>query len=198
MMDGGLIMWSIGQIAARDKVSKPAISKQIKKLIEAKAGTPIEFDGQGRVLKVSLAHYDEYRQRYVNPAKATAPIRAIDDAPSDPPVNKADSFEEAKRQSEWLKLGRERIRHQEQLGQLVRSDRLGEAVRTVGGEIKTVVARLQNRADDIALAVSKEGVHGARVLLRKIAFELGNEIADKVLEIAAVAPVTDDLIEDTA
>jgi hypothetical protein len=205
MADASLIMWSIGQIAERDGVSKPAISKQIKKLLAAKPLTPVDLDGQGRVQRISLAHYDDYRQRHVNPAKATAPLRAIDgdgeagasDKTDAPGRSKgaADSFDEARRQSEWLKVGRERIRHQEEIGQLVRVDMLGEAHRTVGGEIKTVVSRLQNRADEIAHAVSKEGVHGARVVLRRIAFELGNEIADKLGEIAVAAPATDPLIE---
>jgi DNA-binding MarR family transcriptional regulator len=75
-MVNGLIMWSIGQIAERDGVSKAAISKAVKKLIEQRPETPKELDGQGRVLLVSVAHYDEFRQRFVNPAKATAPIRA--------------------------------------------------------------------------------------------------------------------------
>lgn len=190
-------MWSLGQIAERDGVSKPAISKQIKKLIEAKPETPSELDGLGRVLKISLAHYDEYRQRFVNPAKATAPIRSIDTAsPSAPAIPPGDTFDEARRQSEWLKVGRERIRHQEEIGQLVRKDRLSDAVKVAGTEIKTVVNRLQNKADDLALAVSREGVHGVRVLLRKIAFDLGNEIADKLGVIAEAAPEMDSLIED--
>jgi hypothetical protein len=166
----------------------------------------VELDGQGRVQRISLAHYDDYRQRHVNPAKATAPLRGIDGAAetddaakaeaTGKPLRAADSFDEARRQAEWLKVGRERIRHQEEVGQLVRADRIGESVGRVGGEIKTVVSRLPNRADEIAHAVSKEGVHGARVVLRRIAFELGNEIADKLSDIAAAAPEVDPPIED--
>jgi hypothetical protein len=197
MTDETLIMWTIGQVAERDGVSKPAVSKAIKKLIEARPDTPVNYDGQGRVLAISLAHYDEFRQRFVNPNKATAPIRRLDEKPGKQ-ASPEDSLEEAKRQSEWLRLGREKIRHQEELKQLVRRDRLNDAVRSAGAEIRTVVSRLANRADDIALAVSKEGVHGARVALRTIAFELGNEIADKLAAIAVTAPEVDELIEDDA
>lgn len=201
MTDATMIMWSIGQIAERDGVSKPAISKQVKKMLEAKPETPVEFDGQGRVLKVSLAHYDEFRHRHINPAKATAPLRPIEgetaeEQPSEPKVAAKDSFEEARRQSEWLKVTRERIRHQEELGQLVRADKLSEAVRSAGTEIRTVLARLQNRSDEFALAVSREGVHGVRVLIRRIVFDLGNEIADKLEQVAAAAPEVDAMIED--
>lgn len=202
MNDPSMIMRSAAEIAARDGVSKQAISKSIKSLLDAKPETPVELDGRGRVMRISLAHYDEFRQRYANPLKVTAPIRSTDgdtQAASDAPkVAPGDSLEEARRQSEWLKVGREKIRHQEELGQLVRKDVLSEAVRVAGTEIKTVMSRLQNKADDIALAVSREGVHGVRVLLRKIAFELGNDVAEKLGEIAQLAPETDALIEGEA
>jgi hypothetical protein len=197
MSDPTIIMTSAIEIASRDGVSKQAVSKQIKSLLDAKPETPVEVDGRGRVLKVSLAHYDEHRQRFVNPAKATAPIRSIENASSTASaIAPGDTFDEARRQSEWLKVGREKIRHQEEVGQLIRKDRLSDAVKVAGTEIKTVVNRLQNKADDLALAVSREGVHGVRVLLRKIAFDLGNEIADKLGVIAEAAPETDALIED--
>lgn len=197
------VMWSVAQIAARDGVSKPAVSKTVKKLAEARPDTPIERGAQGQVLKVSLAHYDEYRQRHVNPAKATAPLRSPDGSneprgggetgrlPRD-----EESFDEARRQAEWLKVGREKIRHQEDAGQLIRKDKQEQAAATIGGQIQAIVRRLPNKADQLALAVSKEGVHGARVLLRQIAFEIGNQIADKIEEIAEASPEFDPLIED--
>lgn len=194
MNDPSLIMWSAVEIASRDSVSKQAVSKSIKALLDAKPETPVELDGRGRVMKVSVAHYDEFRQRYANPLKVSAPLRSIEGDSPQKPEPAGDSLEEARRQSEWLKVGREKIRHQEELGQLVRKDMIAEAVRVAGTEIKTVMGRLQNRADDIALAVSREGVHGVRVLLRKIAFELGNEVADKLGVIAEAAPVADAMI----
>lgn len=197
------VMWSVAQIAARDGVSKPAVSKTVKKLTEARPETPIERGAQGQVLRVSLAHYDEYRQRHVNPAKATAPLRSPDG--SNEPRGSGDagrlprdeeSFDEARRQAEWLKVGREKIRHQEDASQLIRKDKQEQAAAAIGGQIQAIVRRLPNKADEVALAVSKEGVHGARVLLRQIAFEIGNQIADKIEEIAEAAPEFDPLIED--
>ncbi|MGO6707613.1 hypothetical protein [Rhizobium johnstonii] len=190
------VMWSIAQIAERDGVSKAAVSKAAKKLIEDKPDTPVDRDSQGRIMRLSLAHYDHHRQRHVNPAKAKAEIRTPDQTSDPPKTDPADSFDEARRQTEWLKLGRERIRHQEELGQLLRSDKIDQALRTAGLEIQAVIKRLSNRADDLALAVSKEGVHGARVLLRTIAFEMGNEIADRLEAVSKTAPRMDDLIGD--
>jgi hypothetical protein len=198
------VMWSIAQIAARDDVSKAAVSKAVKKMLEARPETPAERGGQGQIMRISLAHYDEYRQRHVNPAKASAPIRSGDEggfdfhppASSGKPLQAKDSFDEARRQAEWLKVGREKIRHQEECGDLIRRDRLEAAVSMIGVELQAIIKRLPNRADDVALAVSKEGVHGVRVLLREIAFEIGNQMADKLEAIATAAPETDDLIEE--
>lgn len=198
MTDENLIMWSIKQIAARDNVSKAAVSKAVKKLAEEYPDAPLERDGQGRVMRVSLAHYDHYRQRFVNPAKAKAETSRSPRMPSAPSIDPSDSFDEARRQAEWLKVGRERIRHQEEVKQLVRADELDRAVRISGQEIHSILKRLPNRADDLALAVSKEGVHGVRVMLRQIAFELGNEIADRLSAVSTAAPETDALIEDDA
>lgn len=196
-------MWSIAQIAVRDEISKAAVSKAVKKMLEDWHDTPVERGSQGQVMRVSLAHYDEFRQRFTNPAKATAPIRGVEDqAPAGrqtgtrPPARDEESFEEARRQSEWLKVGREKIRHQEDCDQLIRKDRSDEALAIIGGEIQAILRRLPNRADEVAMAVSKEGVHGVRVLLRQIAFAVGTEIADKLATIAATAAEHDPLIED--
>jgi hypothetical protein len=195
------VMWGIGQIAERDGVSKAAVSKTVRKLLEASPDTPVERGGQGQVMKVSLAHYDHFRQRHINPAKATAPLRMGTEAPplaggTRSPIDPSDTFEEARRQSEWLKVGREKIRHQEDCGQLVRRDRIDASLSSAGADLQAIMRRLPNRADDIAMAVSKEGVHGVRVLLRQIAFDMGNQMADRLAEIAVSAPEHDELIED--
>nr|WP_210259822.1 hypothetical protein [Martelella sp. HB161492] len=195
-------MWTIAAIAERDGVSKMAVSKAVKKLAEAKPDTPIERDGQGRVMRVSLAHYDEFRSRHSNPAKTKAPIRTLAEEPvadsgaAEGGLRVKDSFEEARRQSEWLKVGREKIRHQEAIGQLVRADLMGEAIRQAGSDIQQILRKLQNRADDVAIAVSKEGAHGARIALRKIADEFGNSIADRLGKLAEAAPAEDPMFEE--
>ena len=188
--DAPRIMWSISQIAERDGISKQAVSKVVKSLIDNE-GLPVERDGRDRVSKVSLAHYDHHRSRFVNPAKQRS------DKPSPPETAfKSDSFDEARRQGEWLKVEREKLRRQEELKKLIRVDLLANALAISGKEIQNIVARLSNKADEIALAVSKEGAHGVRLALRQIAFELNTEIADKLSEIVANAPANDPMIED--
>lgn len=193
------VMWSIGQIAERDGVSKPAVSKAVRAMLDAKPDTPHELDGRGRVRLVSLADYDHYRGRHVNPAKAKAEIRrevAGVAAPSLDLVEPLDSFDEARRQNEWIKVRRQRLEHAETVKQLVRRDREVEALTQAGREVQALLGRLPNRADDVALAVSKEGVHGVRVLLREIAFQLGTAIADRFAEIAGASPELDEEYEE--
>jgi hypothetical protein len=194
MTEETLVMWSVAQIADRDDVSKQAVSKAIKKLLEDRPDTPVDRDSQGRVMLISLGHYDHYRQRHVNPAKAKAEIRQPMGANA-PALDPSKSFEEARRQSEWLKVSRERIRKQDEVGDLIRKDLNDAAIRTAGIEIQSIIKRLPNRADDVALAISKEGVHGVRVTLRQIAFEIGNEIANRLAELSAAAPEHDPLLE---
>lgn len=187
------VMWSISQIATRDGISKQAVSKIVKALIES-TDIPVERDGRGRVSSLSLAHYDHHRSQFTNPAKTAAPRHEPTSGTS--PIARSDSFDEARRQGEWLKVEREKLRRQEELKQLIRADMLADALTICGKEIQNIVSRLQNKADEVALAISKEGVHGVRLLLRKLAFDLNIEIADKLNEIIADAPARDPLIED--
>lgn len=193
MADLVLIMWSIAQIAERDRISKQAVSKAVKKLLADQPDIPADRGPQGQVTGISLAHYDHYRQRFLNPAKASTKGQRM---PSQATADPSDGFDEARRQSEWLKVAREKLRFQEESGQLVRKDLMDAALNEVGATINAVLRRLPNRTDEISRAVFHEGEHGVRVALRKIAFELGTEISDQLAKIAAAAPERDPGIED--
>lgn len=183
-----LVMWSAADIAARDGVTKQAVSKTIQAVLAVMKDVPVDRDGRGRVLRISLAHYDHHRERFMNPAKmgATAVEKTF----------QGDSFEEAKRQAEWMRVSRDKIRLDEEASNLVRADKVNEAVRSIEHEIALIVHRLPNHADDLAAIVSKEGVHGVRVALRTIAFDLSNEIGDRLDAMAAEAPEHDPLIDE--
>lgn len=188
------VMWSVSQIAERDGVSKQAVSKTVQSLIE-KHGLPVERDMRGRVARVSLAAYDHHRGLFVNPAK----VAGSNGAPPKPPggeVPRGDSFDEARRQNEWLKVEREKLAQAEERGKLLRTDKLGDALDRIGREIQSLNAKLPNKADDIALAGAKEGVHGVRVALRDIAFEMNSRIAALLADIAEAAPANDPAMAD--
>lgn len=184
------VMWTIPQIAERDGVTKQAVSKTVQKLIEAHA-LPVNRDGRGRVSAVSLAHYDHLQSRFTNPAKR-------EPAAAPKPIAQTDSFDEARRQEAWLKVTREKLLQQERLGQLIRKDFAADGLVAAGREVQAIINRLPNLADDLALAVSKDGVHGARLLLRDKAFALNSEIADCLARLSLEAPETDDVIDGEA
>ncbi|MGS1093101.1 hypothetical protein ACVCNR_00770 [Aquamicrobium terrae] len=192
MAAGEDVMTTPAEVAARDGVTKQAVTKLVRRLVE-EHDLPVERDGRDRIVRFSLAHYDHYRGEFASSEKVAA---ARKDAPSIQPANSSTSRDEALRQEAWLKVGREKLRRQEHIGQLVRADRMRDALTVCGREIQSSIARLQNKADDMALAVSREGSHGLRVLLRQIAFDLNMEIAGRLAAIVETAAEHDDVLED--
>ncbi|MES0049259.1 hypothetical protein [Mesorhizobium sp. M0053] len=187
-----IVMAAPADVAARDGITKQAVTKLVRRLVE-EHGLPVERDGRDRIMRFSLAHYDHYRGEFASSEKIAA---ARKDPPSSQPENSSTSRDEALRQEAWLKVGREKLRRQEHIGQLVRADRMREALIVCGREIQSSIARLQNKADDMAMAVSREGSHGLRVLLRDIAFEMNSEIAERLAGIVENAAEHDEALED--
>lgn len=193
MTDQPVSIWmTIGEIAERDGISKQAVSRQVAKMIE-EHDIPVQRDARGRVARVALAHWERHRQLFVNPAKRPVPAEPAASAEVGEARDEK-SFNEARRRNEWLKLDSGMIDRAERLGRLIPVERYTAALETCGREIKLIIERLQNRADDLALAVGKEGVHGLRVALRNVAFDLCNEIADRLAAISAEAPKFDPAI----
>ncbi|MCG6115091.1 MAG: hypothetical protein MEQ84_07815 [Mesorhizobium sp.] len=189
-----LVMVTPGEVAARDGVTKAAVTKMVRRFVEQHA-LPVERDARDRIARFSLAHYDHIRGEFSSSEKVVAARK--DEAPrSTPGVHSSQSRDEALRQEAWLKVGREKLRRQEEIGQLLRADQTRQALTVCGREIQSLVTRLQNRADDMALAVGREGVHGLRVLLRQISFDMNTEIANRLEDILAAADEQDALIED--
>lgn len=186
-------MWTIKQIAARDGISTAAVSKRVKKLVETE-GLSVERDGRGRVAQVSVASYDHLCGFFGHSEKAQKPTVA-QDLPHASGGGLKDSRDEAKRQEAWLDLERKTLAHDEAVGDLVRADKYSEALNSAGRIIQREIGRLPQKADELALAVSKQGEHGARLALKKISTEIGVAIADVLAEIAANAPAHDEKLE---
>lgn len=187
------VMTTPAEVAARDKVTKQAVTKLVRRLV-AEHQLPVERDNRGRIVRFSLAHFDHVRGQFASSEK-TASARQESADHRDEQSASSTSRDEALRRDAWLRVRREELRYQEELSQLVRIDKLRDALTVNGREIQSVVARLQNRADDMALAVSREGVHGLRVLLRQISFDINTEIADKLANVASAAPEHDETLE---
>lgn len=191
---GPMVMWTIGQIAERDSVSKAAVSKMVAKLVRDH-DLPVRRDGRERVVAVSLADYDHHRAFFGSSEQNQTTAPDNDGRGVLPDRQASESRDEALRQKAWLEVRRQRLEDAKEAGQLVRADRLNEALASAGRVIQSEVGRLSNKADDIALAVSKEGTSGARAELRKIAIEINTRIADALAKIAGDAPDRDEALE---
>ena len=143
------VMATPAEVAARDGVSKQAVTKTVRRLVEDHA-LPVERDGRGRVVRFSLAHYDHHRGEFDSSEKVSA-ARGRQHVSEPPPMHSSTSRDEALRQEAWLKVGREKLRRQEEVGSLIRADRLRDALTNCGRETQSLINRLQNRADDMAL-----------------------------------------------
>lgn len=183
--DGIFVLWTSKQIAVRDGVSQQSVSKSIKRLMVNKPDTPVERDGRGRIIKVSLAAYDEFRNRAVDPSQVREKLVTSPET---------SSLEQARLEGVQLKNDRDRLSHHEELKRLIRRDRVEDAMFVVGKEIGDLVLHLPNNADDVAQAGAKEGVHGIRLELRKIATKLADSIADKLDDVSASAPKEDEVL----
>lgn len=173
-------MMSIADLAARDGVSKPAVSRRVKQLREI--GLQVELDGQGRVALVHSVQYDELKARVADPSKAQAPTQL------QTPIPTGETYDEALCQKTWTEAERAKIRLLEEQGKLVGVDQLTDALAQAGQKIVRAVELILNDVDDFAAAVAKDGASGLRAALKKVAHQLKNDMADAPSSIAAAAP----------
>lgn len=187
-------MGTFAEVAERDGVSKAAVSKAVRKLIKAGHEISVERDGRGRITSFGLAQYDHNRGFFRNSEKARVIEESTNDRPKSRPA--ADSYDEAKRRDAWLTLQRKQLVINEEFGSLVRADKLALATAQIGQAIQSEVKRIPNRADEVALAVSKHGEHGARSALKKLAVDLNQKIADVLQELSDIAPQQEPALDE--
>jgi hypothetical protein len=181
------VMKSIGEIAERDHVSKPAVSRKVKQLV-AKHSLQTERDAQGRVAKVNVAQYDELRGRTDDPSKAQSkkpPAPAVNTPAKLPDT---ESYDEALRQKTWVEAERARFAFDKDRGKYVEAAGVADGASDCGKEIARIVNRLQASSDELAVAVGREGVHGLRLELKKISERMLTDIANALGQLATNAP----------
>jgi DNA-binding transcriptional ArsR family regulator len=181
------VMLSIGEIATRDGVSKPAVSRKVGQLVE-RHGLAVERDAQGRVARVNVAEYDHLRGRVDDPSKAQAPAAPIAPAVQTP----GETYDEALRQRTWTEAERARLKLEEERRQLVRVAEVADAAALCAEDVIRVVKRLTNSVDDMANALAREGAHGLRTLMKTITDRQCTEIADAFERLASLARTPSD------
>ena len=174
------VMWTVSQIADRDGVSKQAVSKQVSRLVDS--GLAVERDRQGRVCAVNVAQYDGLRDRFGDPSKAQAPRRpaAFEAFQCDP----KESYDEALRQKTWHEAERRRLDLDLQKGRLIETAAVAEGYDLAAAQIHDILGRLDDRADDLAAIVAREGVRGLQSALKRLGSDL---LADVSRALAAEA-----------
>lgn len=175
------VMLSIAALAERDGVSKPAVSRKVKQLASGH-GLTVERDERGRVAGVNVAEYDELRGRFGDPSKIQSP------PPPNAPVPTNETYDEALRQRTWTEAERSRIRLAAERRELISREGTIAALAQCGEEIGRTIDRLAGAADELAVAVAKDGVHGLRVAIKQITFRMKGEVANSLAAVADSTP----------
>lgn len=176
------VMLTIGELAARDGVTAPAVSRRVKQFREK--GLLVETDALNRVTAVNSVQYDELRGKFADPSKAQAPKAPVDTLVSE-------SYDEALRQRTWTEAERSRLKLAVEKGELLPVDKIADALAIAGGRIVQAIDRVMSSADDLAAAVAKDGTSGVRAELKKLVHRLKTEVADALASIAAETPETE-------
>jgi DNA-binding MurR/RpiR family transcriptional regulator len=170
------VMLSIADLAKREGVSKAAVSRKVKRL--RPNGLQVELDEQQRVALVNSVQYDQLRGRFADPSKAQAPLQR------ELPEPQSETYEEARRQLTWVEAERAKLKLEAEQKLYVRVEELEVAVDRVSERIVETVDQLLQAADDLSAAVARDGVHGLRAALKKLAFEMKTDIADSLAALA--------------
>lgn len=181
------VMWAPARIAERDGVTREAVLKLARDYVEDHA-LAVDRDARGRISTINVVAYDLIRSRIGDPSKAQTRQRPA--APAH--LTDLNSYDEALRQKTWHEAEKRRLELAELKGALVRKDRLQGAVLLCGEEIVRVLDRLPQAANDLAIAVAKDGEHGLRTALKALASRLRSDVATALSNIAAGAPAHDE------
>lgn len=180
-----LVMISSKDMAAELGVSPQAVSKKLKKIL-VENDVPVERDSRGRIVSFSKADYLLYLETFANPQQ-TPKQKPSDLAPL------TNSRDEALRQTAWIDLRKKDLQLQLERGALVRADVVTEAMEKIGRKVQSIINRLPNKADDLALVVTQSGVSGLRNQLKEISFLLCDEVAAELSQMEIEAPEEDKL-----
>ncbi len=182
---------TISELSNRDSVSRQAISKTVKRLVEDH-DLKVTRNARGHITGVAVVQFDSLRKKFTSAVKVQA-SRKKETKPAEPP--KQDSLDEARRKSAWLDVERKEYERKETLGKLVRADQVRDALERCGREIQGIILQqLPNRIEEIATGITREGTHGGRTVLRNIGNDLCEQIAKKMTDISADAPQQDEFV----
>jgi hypothetical protein len=171
---------TISALAAQKGVSKQAISKNLKRW--ADLGTPVSTRREGRTLMVNVAEYDACKGEIGDLGRELGEqTKKAAEVETDPVYTREQA--RAKAYEADLKL----IERDRQLGKLIEVDALRSATTACGEGLVRVIEQIVTRAEEVATAVSRDGVLGARGALKAIAHDLRAQAAEEFAKLLAGA-----------
>jgi DNA-binding MarR family transcriptional regulator len=176
----------ITDLAKARKVSKQALSKRVLRL-EGQGLVTTKTGARGQKL-VNVGEFDRAAVDATdavgaqNGRKAKAP--PMGDGDDDPfsPVLAREQARKVAYQADIAKLDRD-----ERLGRLLPIENIAVAAAQCAEALNRMIDQLPGRADEIAAAVAKEGVSGVRALLRSVARDMRERLADEMQRLATMS-----------
>jgi len=153
----------VSELARLKGVRKSAISKRLARL-EAEGLIATKIDGQRKTVdlaewdRVTAATADPDRLRGRSSFRAAKSPRAVE-----APVA---GLTQARTETEQLRAQMARLEYERRTGQLIQRQDVTRAMETCAAAIVREIEQLPTRADDLAAAVQRGGVAGAREFLR--------------------------------
>lgn len=168
-------------LAKAKGVSKQAVSKNLERW--AAAGRPVATRKDGRSVLVNVAEYDTAKAEVGDPVHLLTEERKREpgNEPSDPTLAR----EQARRAGYDADL--KFIEREKQLGRLVEIAELERAAIDCGEAMVRVLDQLATRAEEVAAAVAKDGVIGARAVLKAIAKDVRTRAAQEFAKLPTIA-----------
>lgn len=178
---------TIGAIAERDQITRQAVAKMVKTLVE-RHNLPVEHDRRGRVSGVDIATYDRLRGQHGQSSQVrhTSPLTVsteTDDATVDG-ARRLKTIEETRLL---------RMKVAAEAGNTIRRDKHEEAMARLGEEIARCVDLIPF-IDRLAAAHSQGDMHGLRIEAKKVTTEIRARISDACAGAALAAPERDELL----
>lgn len=173
-------LWlTITELAERAGLGKPAVSERVARL--ERAGHLRTRPGRGRSKLVNAAEYDRAVGQVADLGRTQGALtRRGADPEAAPPPPAAESGEpvytreQARNMAYKAELAR--LELEERQGKIVSVDIVRAAALRAGEEIVRVLDRLPQAADELAVALTKEGPHGVRLALKRIVLAMRADI----------------------
>jgi hypothetical protein len=185
-------LWiSISQLALHKNVTKQTISERVARL--ADDGKLEIRPGKGKAKLVNLAEYDRAVGETTDLSREQGARTKAGDEPG--PASRDPTFTQHQATRAGYEAELKRLDLEERLGRLRPVEEIEAAAIECGAAVVNIVGDKVLRAEELAAAVAKDGIIGARRLLKDIVFAEREQIAKAFSVLAAGAAAETEEVE---